>query len=659
MKRTRQSVALVILLTLLGNGVAAPPKRPEKDSPGHVASTGETAALGGSRAAAPDRPNVVLIMTDNHGAWTLGCYGNRDIRTPHIDRLAREGTLFTRCYSSNPVCSPTRATWLTGLMPSQHGVHCFIAGKVQIGPEAFSTLEEFRSLPEILAEAGYTCGLSGKWHLGRNMEPQEGFTFWVTKPGGGTAEFYDQKIIEDGKILTEPTYLTDYWTTRGIEFIEKNRRRPFFLFLAYNGPYGLSTLLLKDARNRHAAYYADKKLPSFPREAMHPWLYNNRDYLNNPTSIRRYAAEISGIDDGVGRIMAALKRHGLDENTLVVFTADQGLAGGQSGIWGMGDHTRPLSAFDTTMHVPLILRHPSRIPAGGRSDLLLSNYDFYPTVLDYLGLEDKMPDHPPSPGRSYARVLEGKKPISKWENVVFFEFETVRAVRTDNWKYVERLKGGPRELYDLSKDPGELRNLVDQPAVGPIRKQLRQRLHKFFDRYADPKYDLAKGGTSKAQFLISDQEPTVYPSYVDRSFTLDATTVRLQGMHVRLMDDQRSLAGWKDSGDRAIWPLARVKPGRYEIRAIWSLAGPEGTFHKNRLALQVDGKSVTEQLAPSGGDRVRATGAWDKFHWFTLGRIELSAGKHRVTVYPAATVTGEWIRLRSLKLVPIAERTSR
>ena len=271
-----------------------------------------TAAVGPLGAAQTDRPNVVLMMTDNHGAWTLGCYGNPDVRTPHIDRLAREGTLFSRCYSSNPVCSPTRATWLTGLMPSQHGVHCFIAGSVQIGPEAFSTLEEFRSLPDVLAEAGYTCGLSGKWHLGKNMEPQEGFSFWVTKPGGGTAEFYDQKIIEDGAVRTEPTYLTDYWTTRGIEFIEKNKDRPFFLFLAYNGPYGLSPLLLNDARNRHAAFYADKELPSFPREEMHPWMYNNRDYLNNPTSIRRYAAEISGVDDGVGRVMETLAKHGLD-----------------------------------------------------------------------------------------------------------------------------------------------------------------------------------------------------------------------------------------------------------------------------------------------------------------------------------------------------------
>src|SRR3954464_4154795 len=161
--------------------------------------------------AAGRPPNVVLILTDNQGAWTLGCYGNHDIRTPNIDRLAREGTLFERCFSSNAVCSPTRATLLTGLIPSQHGVHSYLtAGGAQIGPHAHSTIAEFRTLPEILAKAGYTCGLSGKWHLGDNLWPQKGFTFWVTMPHGDTRTFYDADVIEDGKVRKEPEYLTDF-----------------------------------------------------------------------------------------------------------------------------------------------------------------------------------------------------------------------------------------------------------------------------------------------------------------------------------------------------------------------------------------------------------------------------------------------------------------
>ncbi len=178
--------------------------------------------------AAAERPNVVLIMTDNHGAWTLGCYGNKDIRTPNIDKLAEEGTLFDNAFASNPVCSPTRATTLTGLIPSQHGVHCFLrGGRLQTGPDARNTLDEFTSIPEVLKREGYRCGLVGKWHLGGNATPQEGMDdYWITMPHGGTSTFYDAKIIEDGKQRTEPEYLTDFWTKHAVKFIngESSRR---------------------------------------------------------------------------------------------------------------------------------------------------------------------------------------------------------------------------------------------------------------------------------------------------------------------------------------------------------------------------------------------------------------------------------------------------
>jgi arylsulfatase A-like enzyme len=442
-------------------------------------------------------PNVILILTDNQGAWTLGCYGNPDIRTPNIDRLAREGMLFERCFSSNAVCSPTRATLLTGLIPSQHGVHSYLtAGGAQIGPHAYSTIAEFRTLPEILAQAGYTCGLSGKWHLGDNLRPQKGFTFWVTMPQGDTRTFYDADVIEEGKVRKEPEYLTDFWTDQGVKFIEQNKERPFFLYLAYNGPYGLGQSMLEPARNRHAAYYADKEMKSFPREEMHPWLRSQKKLLNNVEAMRRYAAEISGVDDGLGRILATLKKNKLDENTVVVFTADQGLAAGQNGLWGMGDHTRPLSAFDGTMHVPLIWRQPGQIVAGQRSPIMVSNYDFLPTVLDYLGLKDRSPQTPPLPGHSYNTTLHGKQ--VKWNDVVFFEFENTRAIRTTDWKYIERFPDGPNELYGLKDDPEEKNNLIGQPAHAAKQQDLRRRLAQFFDRYADPKYDLSRGGKSKA-----------------------------------------------------------------------------------------------------------------------------------------------------------------
>jgi arylsulfatase A-like enzyme len=452
--------------------------------------------------APPDLPNLVLILTDNHGAWSLGCYGNPDIRTPHLDRLAREGVLFTRAFANNAVCSPTRASLLTGLMPSQHGVHRYLAaGEAQIGPGAYNTIGEFATLPGILTGAGYVAGLSGKWHLGDNLRPQSGFSRWITKPHGHSLGFYDQEVIEDGRIRVEPTYLTDLWTDHGLRFIEQNRARPFFLFLAYNGPYGLGASMQEPIRNRHAAYYADKELPSMPRGHPHPWLFNHRDWMNDPRPRRKYAAEVSGIDDGVGRILDTLQRLNLEEKTLVFFTADQGFACGQSGFWGMGDHTRPLTAFDWGMSIPLIFRQPGRVARGLRSDLLVYTCDLLPTILHYLGLESRLPSEPALPGRNFAPVLQGRS--FPWDNTVFFEFENVRAIRTEQWKYIERIRQPPNELYDLRTDPGERLNRYGEAGLESIQAELRHRLYAFFDRYAEPKWDLWKGGKSKTGLLTA------------------------------------------------------------------------------------------------------------------------------------------------------------
>ena len=457
-----------------------------------------TFALACGAGAAP--PNLVFILTDNQGAWTLGCYGNPDIRTPHIDRLAAEGIRFTRALSSNPVCSPTRATFLTGLIPSQHGVHSFLDPKFMMGPEAYNTLKEFTSLGEVLRDAGYTCGLSGKWHLGDNLKPSEGFSFWITKPDGSTREFYDQDIIEDGKVRKEAGYTTDLWTRKGIQFIEQNKERPFFLFLAYNGPYVLGNLMLNPSKNRHAEFYRGKVFKSFPVDAMHPWQWANKQFHNKQAAMERTACEVSGVDDGVGNVMAALKRLGLDDNTLVVYASDQGWMGGQNGMWGMGDHFKPTGAHELMMQIPLLFRHSGKIPGGQTNDLLVSNYDFMPSVLGHLGLGDRMPTKPKSPGRDFSAVLRGesREPFA-WDNVMFYEMETTRAIRTDDWKYVARFPNGPFELYDMKKDPQERFNLFGQPGTESKRAEMAKRLDEFFARYADPQYDIWKGGRSKAK----------------------------------------------------------------------------------------------------------------------------------------------------------------
>jgi arylsulfatase A-like enzyme len=444
------------------------------------------------------KPNLVFILTDNHGAWTLGCYGNKEIRTPNIDRLAAEGIRFTRAYCNNSVCSPSRATFLTGLIPSQNGVHSYLPAETALspsGPEACQ-IHEFASLPKVLSKAGYVCGLAGKWHLGGNLQPQEGFSYWFTKASGHTASFYHEKAIWQGKIYNETNYFTDVITDHAVDFLEQNQAKPFFLYLCYNGPYGLGGALTETPHNRHAAYYADKPMESFPRAEVSPWLKSNRNFVNNVESMRHYAAAVSGVDDGIGRVMETLKRLKLDDNTLVVFAGDQGLNAGHGGYWGMGDHSRPLNTREATVRIPLIYRQPGQIPAGKTSEAMTCNYDFLPTVLDYLGLAEKIPTQPALPGKSYAAALKGK--TLAWQNTIYHEFENTRMIRTPEWKLTLRYPNGPDEFYNMALDPEESKNLIHVSQFAGARNKLQQQLEAFFARYADPQYDLWKSGKSKA-----------------------------------------------------------------------------------------------------------------------------------------------------------------
>jgi arylsulfatase A-like enzyme len=451
-------------------------------------------------------PNVVLIITDNQSTWTLGCYGNREILTPNIDQLAQEGVRFSNSFCTNPVCSPNRATCMTGLMPSQHGVHNWLGGEepdAQVGPQAYCTIEEFAALPRILSDRGYAGGMSGKWHLGDSLHPQLGFDYWFCKPYGHTSSFYNSKAVWQEQIYIEPRYYTDVITEHAVDFLNQAHESPFFLYVGYNGPYGLDNDLREGHRNRHTAYYADKPLRCFPREEVHPWLNGYLENLNNETSIRSYAAAVSGVDDGVGKIMDTLVESGLDDNTLVVYTADHGLCAGHHGWWGMADHGRPLMMYDENLRIPLIIRHPGHIAAGDVCDAMTCNYDLFPSLLDYLKLQDEIPAGPELPGRSYAPALAGDE-LDWDEEVTFHEYENTRTVRTARWKYTRRFPEGPDDLYDMHNDPGERQNLIDLPEHSAVRQKLGSRLDTFFTRYSEPEYDLWQGGTSKAHRCVPE-----------------------------------------------------------------------------------------------------------------------------------------------------------
>ena len=461
--------------------------------------------------AEPQRPNIVFVITDNQGAWTLGCYGNEEIKTPQVDRLASEGVLFTSAYCVNPVCSPNRATYLTGRIPSQHGVHNWLGGErpdSQIGPDAYCTIEEFETLPGILADQGYDCGMSGKWHLGDSLRPQLGFDYWFAKPKGHTKTFYGAEAIWKGEVYSEPRYFTEVITDHAVDFLRSKREEPFFLYVGYNGPYGLGDDMRGGHQNRWTPYYQDKDLRCFPREEIHPWLVHNRDIINTPSAIAGYAAAVSGVDDGLGRILETLGEIGAAENTIVVFTADQGLCGGHHGMWGMGDHSRPMHMFEENMRIPLVIRHPAGC-AGGRSwDGMVCTYDFYPSVLSVLEVS-KPPICSELPGRDYSAVLDQSAAGDvAWDDTVFHEYEDTRAIRTRRWKYIRRHPGGRDELYDMSDDPGEGRNLAGSAEHTAVLKELDAKLVSFFADNVDPRYDLWNQGTTKAGRAIPELADT-------------------------------------------------------------------------------------------------------------------------------------------------------
>lgn len=427
------------------------------------------------------RTNLVLIMTDDQAAWSLGCYGNSEARSPNVDQLASQGVRFTQAFAASPVCSPSRATFYTGRVPSQHGIHDWIKNE-NMGERARYCLEGETTLSDILARNGYVCGLSGKWHLGDSIQPHAGYTYWFAMPQGGS-KYNDADMVRDGKVIQTKGYLTDRITDGAIEFLDKHNNQPFFLNVEYNAPHSPWQGHPQELMD----LYNDCPFDSIPKHPPHPWAAARIiQKLGQREPLQQYFASCTGVDRGVERILAHLDKLGVSENTLVVYTSDQGFNFGHHGLVGKGNASNPRNMYDTSLRIPMIFRHTGHLEQGRTSDLTVSAYDFLPTILAYLGL-------PPSPGRnlpgrSFAETLRGK-PQPDWPDTIFAEYSQARMIRTHKYKYVHRCNGGPFELYDLQKDPGETTNLMeklnDKPRLRKRRIVLRKKIYDWFQRYGE------------------------------------------------------------------------------------------------------------------------------------------------------------------------------
>jgi arylsulfatase A len=421
------------------------------------------------QTASSSRPNIILFLGDDLGHSDLGCYGQQKIRTPAIDALAREGVRFTQCYSGSPVCAPSRCVLMTG----KHAGHAFVRDNHEIQPEGQLPIPASTiTLPKILRNEGYVTGAVGKWGLGppdSEGDPnRQGFDLFFGYNCQRHAHNHypaylwrnDAKITIEGNDGASPTgkqYAPDLFESETMNFIRANRNRAFFLFFATTVPH-LALQVPEDSLAEYRGRWDDP--PYDGKDGYQPQQYPRA----------AYAAMVTRMDRSVGRIMALLKELGLDNNTLVLFSSDNGAsfaAAGFDGAFFKG--TGPFRAskgsiYEGGIRVPLIARWPGRIKAGGTSGHVTAFQDMLPTILDTAGSKDRIPAD--SDGLTFLPTLTGSGRQAE-HSYLYMEFAGYGGqvmVRMGNWKGVRKdlLKNpaAPVELYDLAQDIAEKNDLA-------------------------------------------------------------------------------------------------------------------------------------------------------------------------------------------------------
>ena len=452
-----------------------------------VAVLGLGAAAAGPASAQPapgQRPNIVFIMTDDHAAHAISAYGSKVNQTPHLDRLAKEGALFTSVFATNSICTPSRATILTGQYSHLNGVtmfNRFDSGRMTVA--------------RLLQQGGYHTGMVGKWHLGSDPA---GFDKWEIFPGQG--DYVDPLLYTaTGEKKYTGRYATDVVTDIALDFIAtRPKDKPFFLMLHHKAPHRPWT-----PNAEHGAQFSTKTIP----EPATMWddykgrtdaLHENKQRLTDltPTDVKQdppagltgdaltrwkyqrymqdYLATVQSVDDNVGRVIDALDKAGLGRNTIVIYTSDQGFFLGDHGLFDKR------FMYEESIRMPFLVRWPAAIKAGTRIDAMGLNVDFAPTFLEAAGL-------PPSTdmqGRSLLPVMRGETPRD-WRAAMYYRYyhdpghHNTRAhygVRTKTHKLIYFWKKDQWELYDLVKDPQELHNLYGQPAQAALTTTLKTEL---------------------------------------------------------------------------------------------------------------------------------------------------------------------------------------
>jgi len=445
-----------------------------------------------SGVANTSRPNIVFVLVDDLRWDELGIAGHPFIRTPNIDRIAKEGTLFRNAFVTTPLCSPSRAAFLTGQYAHANGITDNV--------DRSAASHKLVTFPLLLHQSGYETAFIGKWHMGNDDTPRPGFDRWVSFKGQGT--YLDPDINEDGRAVKPSGYITDILTGYGVEFIRRRHDKPFLVYLAHKAIHPEVTqnndgsVNLADAERflpaaRHQNLYVGRTIPHRPNYGRTPegkpaLLRRIGDLppLGPGTATRDEAIlgrqrSLMAIDEGVGEIWRALRETGRLDNTIFVFTSDNGYFYGEHGL-----SVERRLAYEESIRMPLLVRYPKAITPGPPRDELVLNIDVAPTLLELAGVAVPATMQ----GRSLVPLLKGARPA--WRNSFLIEYYTdtvfprvlkmgYKAVRSGRWKYVHYLElEGMDELYDLDTDPYEMKNLVAQPGAAAALDAMKKELER-------------------------------------------------------------------------------------------------------------------------------------------------------------------------------------
>ena len=422
-------------------------------------------------------PNIVLIVSDDQGYRDLGCFGSKEIKTPHLDRLARGGIRLTSFYVSWPACTPSRGSILTGRYPQRNGLYDMIRNEAPDYGHKY-TSEEYEvtferiggmdtreiTLAKMLKDAGYVCGIFGKWDFGtlRHFLPgSRGFDDFYGFVNTGVDYYTHERYGVPSMYRNfEPTtkdkgtYCTDLFKREAIRFLKQNRKKPFFLYLPFNAPHSASNLDPKIRAGAQAPAKYKAMYPQYKETFVKGKRYGKPAMVPDRNTRRlRYLASVTAMDEAIGEILDLLDEFELSDNTLVIFLSDNGGGGGADNFPLRGGKA---TMFEGGVRVPCIVRYPGHIPVGGKSDAFLTTLEIVPTVLRAAKVAP--PKGLKLDGYDMLPVLaKGKEsPRSK----MFWKRRDDVAVRIGQWKWVRSKRGGG--LFDLSKDIGESKDLSRQ-----------------------------------------------------------------------------------------------------------------------------------------------------------------------------------------------------